>query len=105
MPATSTMPASSPARGAAGTKITVIASRDPVLDDHRLIQVLLAADADRPAAAQLCDRLGISIPTAYKYLRRALTLGAAERRAGSCTRPGATAADVRFQSCERGVTP
>ena len=53
---------------------------DPQVDDRHLIEALRAADPTRPAAGQLRDRFGISVPTAYKYLQRALALGAAERR-------------------------
>ena len=50
------------------------------VDDSNLVDALRAADPTRPAAAQLRDRFGISVPTAYKYLHRARALGAVERR-------------------------
>ncbi|MFP5488939.1 MAG: WhiB family transcriptional regulator [Acidimicrobiia bacterium] len=52
----------------------------PALDDEALIDLMWRLDPDRPAAAQVLDRLGVSVPTAYKYLRRAKQLGAVERR-------------------------
>lgn len=52
----------------------------PALDDDHLIDLVRSLDPDEPAAPQLLDRLRVSVPTAYKYLHRALRLGVAERR-------------------------
>ena len=50
------------------------------LDDDHLIDLVRSLDPDEPAAPQLLARLQVSVPTAYKYLHRALRLGAVERR-------------------------
>ena len=52
----------------------------PALDDDHLIDVVRSLNPDEPAAPQLLDRLRVSVPTAYKYLHRALRLGVVERR-------------------------
>lgn len=52
----------------------------PILTDDELLDLLRRADPERPAAAQLRPQLGVSVPTIYKYLQRAQTLGAVERR-------------------------
>jgi hypothetical protein len=52
----------------------------PAIDDHHLIDLVRSFDPDTPAAPQLLARLRVSVPTAYKYLRRALRLGVVERR-------------------------
>ena len=50
------------------------------LDDDHLIDLVRSLDPDEPAAPQLLARLQVSVPTAYKYLHRALRLGVVERR-------------------------
>jgi WhiB family redox-sensing transcriptional regulator len=50
------------------------------VDDDRLIELIWSLDPDQPAAAQVVERLGVSVPTAYKYLGRAAGLGLIERR-------------------------
>lgn len=52
----------------------------PVIDDDDLIDLVRSLDPGEPAAPQLLARLPVSVPTAYKYLHRALRLGAVERR-------------------------
>jgi len=52
----------------------------PSIDDDYLIALVRSFDPDAPAAPQLLARLRVSVPTAYKYLHRALRLGAVERR-------------------------
>jgi WhiB family redox-sensing transcriptional regulator len=50
------------------------------VDDDRLIDLVWSLDPDQPAAAQVVERLQVSVPTAYKYLARAARLGVVERR-------------------------
>jgi WhiB family redox-sensing transcriptional regulator len=50
------------------------------VDDDRLIELIWSLDPDQPAAAQVVERLGVSVPTAYNYLGRAAGLGLIERR-------------------------
>jgi WhiB family redox-sensing transcriptional regulator len=50
------------------------------VDDDRLIELIWSLDPNQPAAAQVVERLGVSVPTAYKYLGRAAGLGLIERR-------------------------
>jgi WhiB family redox-sensing transcriptional regulator len=50
------------------------------VDDDRLIELIWSLDPDQPAAAQVVERLRVSVPTAYKYLARADRLGLVERR-------------------------
>ena len=52
----------------------------PGIDDDHLIALVRSLDPDEPAAPQLLARLRVSVPTAYKYLHRALRLGVVERR-------------------------
>ena len=52
----------------------------PALDDDHLVDLVRSLDPDEPAAPQLLARLRVSVPTAYKYLHRALRLGVVERR-------------------------
>jgi len=52
----------------------------PGIDDDHLIDLVRSLDPDEPAAPQLLARLLVSVPTAYKYLHRALRLGVVERR-------------------------
>ena len=48
--------------------------------DDDLIDLVWHLDPKQPAAEQIRRRLGVSIPTAYKYLHRAMRLGAVEQR-------------------------
>jgi len=50
------------------------------LSDDDLLDLVWHLDPKQPAADQIRRRLGVSIPTAYKYLHRALRLGAIEQR-------------------------
>ncbi len=50
------------------------------LNDDRLVDLVWSLDPDKPAAAQIVERLAVSVPTAYKYLGRAIRLGVVERR-------------------------
>ena len=50
------------------------------LNDDRLVDLVWSLDPDVPAAAQIVERLAVSVPTAYKYLSRAIRLGVVERR-------------------------
>ena len=50
------------------------------LTDDRLVDLVWSLDPDEPAAAQIVERLAVSVPTAYKYLGRAIRLGVVERR-------------------------
>lgn len=50
------------------------------LSDDDLLDLVWHLDPSQPAADQIRRRLGISIPTAYKYLHRAKQLGAIEQR-------------------------
>ena len=52
----------------------------PALSDDDLIDLVWHLDPKQPAADQIRRRLGVSIPTAYKYLHRAKRLGAIEQR-------------------------
>lgn len=52
----------------------------PAIDDDHLIDLVRSLDPAAPAAPQLLARLPVSVPTAYKYLHRALRLGVVERR-------------------------
>ncbi len=52
----------------------------PGISDVELVELVRSCDPDTPAASQLLARLRVSVPTAYKYLHRALRLGAVERR-------------------------
>lgn len=52
----------------------------PALSDDELVELVWSFDPDRPAAAQIVERLGVSVPTAYKYLHRAVRLGVIEQR-------------------------
>lgn len=52
----------------------------PAIGDDHLIDLVRSLDPDEPAAPQLLARLRVSVPTAYKYLQRALRLGVVERR-------------------------
>ena len=52
----------------------------PVLEDARLVELVAGFDPCAPAAPQLLARLRVSVPAAYKYLHRALALGAVEHR-------------------------
>lgn len=54
----------------------------PALSDDDLLDVVWQLDPARPAAEQLRRRLGVSKPTAYKYLHRARLLGGIVRRGG-----------------------
>jgi WhiB family redox-sensing transcriptional regulator len=51
----------------------------PLTDDD-LLDLVWHLDPKQPAADQIRRRLGVSIPTAYKYLHRAVRLGAIEQR-------------------------
>ena len=48
--------------------------------DDDLIDLVWHLDPKQPAADQIRRRLGVSIPTAYKYLHRAMRLGVIEQR-------------------------
>lgn len=50
------------------------------LSDDDLLDLVWHLDPSQPAAEQIRRRLGVSIPTAYKYLHRAKQLGAIEQR-------------------------
>lgn len=52
----------------------------PALTDDDLLDLVWHLDPKQPAADQIRRRLGVSIPTAYKYLHRAMRLGAIEQR-------------------------
>ena len=52
----------------------------PALSDDDLVELVWSLDPERPAAAQVLARIGVSVPTAYKYLRRGLRLGVVEQR-------------------------
>lgn len=52
----------------------------PALSDDDLIELVRSLDPELPAAAQVLERIGVSVPTAYKYLRRGLRLGVVEQR-------------------------
>jgi len=52
----------------------------PAIDDDHLIDLVRSLDPAEPAAPQLLAQLRVSVPTAYKYLHRALRLGVVERR-------------------------
>lgn len=56
--------------------------RGPVsaLTDDDLLDLVWHLDPKQPAADQIRRRLGVSIPTAYKYLHRARRLGVIEQR-------------------------
>ena len=56
--------------------------RSPLGDDE-LIDLVRSLDHEEPAAAQIIERLRVSVPTAYKYLQRAERLGLVERRGRS----------------------
>lgn len=56
--------------------------RSPLGDDE-LIELVRSLDQEEPAAAQIIERLRVSVPTAYKYLQRAERLGLVERRGRS----------------------
>ena len=53
------------------------------LGDDELIELVGSLDHEKPAAAQIIERLRVSVPTAYKYLQRAERLGLVERRGRS----------------------
>ena len=50
------------------------------LSDDDLLDLVWHLDPSQPAAEQIRRRLGVSIPTAYKYLHRAKQLGAIVQR-------------------------
>lgn len=50
------------------------------LSDDDLLDLVWHLDPKQPAADQIRRRLGVSIPTAYKYLHRAMHLGVIEQR-------------------------
>jgi WhiB family redox-sensing transcriptional regulator len=52
----------------------------PALSDDELVELVWSLDPDEPAAAQIVARLRVSVPTAYKYLHRAMRLGVIEQR-------------------------
>jgi len=50
------------------------------VSDDDLLDLVWHLDPKQPAADQIRRRLGVSIPTAYKYLHRAMRLGVIEQR-------------------------
>ena len=50
------------------------------LTNEDLLDLVWHLDPRQPAAEQIRRRLGVSIPTAYKYLHRAMRLGVIEQR-------------------------